>query len=84
MTLFELVPSLRRAGTPRIDQVIWPLSTHVDESGRLFMGGVPLTDIADEFGTPAYVLDEADFRYRIGRYRAALPGVSIVTRESPC
>jgi diaminopimelate decarboxylase len=78
MTLFELVPSLRRAGTPRIDRAIWPLSTLVDESGRLCMGGVPLTAIADEFGTPAYVLDEADFRYRIGRYRAALPGVSIV------
>lgn len=39
---------------------------------------MPLTDIADEFRTPAYVLDEADFRTRLRRYRNALPGVEIV------
>jgi diaminopimelate decarboxylase len=32
-----------------------------------------LTEVADEFGTPTYVIDEADFRHRIRRYRAALP-----------
>jgi diaminopimelate decarboxylase len=77
MTLFELVPSLHRVGTPRIDRAIWPLTTHVDEMGRLCIGGVALTEVANEFRTPAYVLDEADFRYRIERYRAALPGVSV-------
>ena len=40
--------------------------------------GRPLSDIADQFGTPAYVLDEADFRHRIRRYRAALRRVRIV------
>ena len=42
------------------------------------MGDVPLTEIADEFRTPAYVLDETDFRTRLRRYRAALPGVEVV------
>jgi len=50
----------------------------VDELGRLCVGGVALTDIADEFRTPAYVLDEADFRHRIRHYRATLPGVDVV------
>jgi len=32
-----------------------------------------LAEVADEFGTPTYVVDEDDFRHRIRRYRAALP-----------
>ena len=38
---------------------------------------VSLTDIADEFRTPTYVLDETDFRRRLQRYRAELPEVEI-------
>lgn len=78
MTHFELLPSLKRAAAPRIDRAIWPLTAQVDESGRLCVGGVALTQVAEEFGTPTYVLDAADFRYRIGRYRAAMPGVEVV------
>ncbi|MDT4949471.1 MAG: diaminopimelate decarboxylase [Pseudonocardiales bacterium] len=73
MTLFEDVPSLRHAATPRIDRAIWPLTTRVDELGRLCVGEMALTEVADEFDTPTYVIDEADFRHRIRRYRAALP-----------
>ena len=78
MTLFEILPSLRHAATPRIDRAIWPLTTHVDELGRLCVGEMALTDVADEFGTPTYVIDEADFRHRIRRYRAALPEARLV------
>ena len=78
MTLLEMLPSLRRAANPRIDRAIWPLTTSVDEVGRLCVGGVPLTEVADEFRTPTYVLDEADFRHRVRRYRSALPGVDVV------
>ena len=39
---------------------------------------VPLTDIADEFGTPTYVIDEADFRSRARRYRKALREAEVV------
>jgi diaminopimelate decarboxylase len=62
----------------RLDPDIWPLTTQVDVDGRLCVGGVSLCEIADQFSTPAYVLDEADLRYRMRRYRAALPGVRIV------
>jgi len=78
MTLFEILPSLRHAVTPRLDRAIWPLNTHVDELGGLCVGGMTLAEVADEFGTPTYVIDEDDFRRRIRRYRAALPEARMV------
>ena len=78
MTLLDFVPSLHHAATPRIDPAIWPLTTRVDDLGRLCVGDVPLTDVADQFRTPAYVLDEADFRHRMRQYRAALPEAEIL------
>jgi diaminopimelate decarboxylase len=78
MTLFELLPSRRDGLIPHLDRAIWPLSACVDELGRLSVGGVAATEIAAEFGTPTYVVDEEDFRARIRCYRAALPGVKLV------
>ena len=60
MTLFDLLPSLRHGLNPHLDRAIWPLSTHVDEKGRLCVGGVAAADVAAEFGTPTYVVDEED------------------------
>ncbi|WP_193045733.1 diaminopimelate decarboxylase family protein [Mycolicibacterium baixiangningiae] len=78
MTLLDYVPTLQHAATPRIDPAIWPRTTTVDRHGRLCVGGVALTDVADQYGTPAYVLDEADFRSRLRDYRAALPDAALV------
>ncbi|CDO25195.1 diaminopimelate decarboxylase [Mycolicibacterium mageritense DSM 44476 = CIP 104973] len=78
MTLLEILPSLRDAAIPRIDPAIWPLTTRVDEQGRITIGRLALTEIADEFRTPAYVLDEADFRSRARHYRSALRGTEVV------
>jgi diaminopimelate decarboxylase len=78
MTLLDILPSLRAAAPPRLDPAIWPLTTHVDEQGRITVGRVPLTEIADEYRTPAYVLDEADFRHRAQHYRSALRGTEVV------
>ncbi|MEE6179284.1 diaminopimelate decarboxylase [Mycobacterium sp. 050134] len=78
MTLLDFVPSLGRAVPRRFDPAIWPVTAQSDDEGRLCVGGVPLADIADEFGTPTYVLDETDFRRRARRYRKALRGVEVV------
>jgi diaminopimelate decarboxylase len=78
MTLSELRPSLRRGSNSQLDRAIWPLSTRIDELGRLSIGGVAAIEIAAEFGTPTYVVDEEDFRSRIRSYRAALPGVNLI------
>jgi diaminopimelate decarboxylase len=72
MTLLDILPSLGRTTPRRFDPAIWPITTHSDESGRLCVGGVPLSDIADEFHTPTYVIDEADFRGRARSYRRSL------------
>src|SRR5690606_12107989 len=39
--------------------------------GVLQVGGVALTDLVAEHGSPAYVLDEADFRARAAAFRDA-------------
>lgn len=82
MTLLDILPSLRHAARPRLDPAIWPLTAHTDEEGRVCVGGTPLTAIADEFRTPAYVIDEEDFRYRARRYRKAFqssePDIEVV------
>lgn len=77
MTLLDILPSLGHAAPPRFDPAIWPITAHPDEQGRLCVGGVALADIADEFGTPAYVVDETDFRRRARRYRKVLRGVQV-------
>ncbi|MEV0891414.1 diaminopimelate decarboxylase [Promicromonospora sp. NPDC050262] len=50
-----------------------PWSTGVGRlpDGALAVAGVDVRDLAAEHGTPAYVLDEADFRMRARAYRTA-------------
>ncbi|WP_292990470.1 diaminopimelate decarboxylase [Mycobacterium sp.] len=77
-TLPDLLPSIGYAASPRFHPAIWPLTAHSDDDGRLCIGDVPLTDVADEFGTPAYVIDEADFRARARRYHSVLSGAEVL------
>jgi len=77
-TLPDVLPSLGYAAPPRFHPAIWPTTAHSDDEGRLCIGEIPLTDIADEFRTPCYVIDEADFRGRARRYRRALPNTEVV------
>lgn len=44
------------------------------EDGVVSIAGVKLTDLADEYGTAAFVLDEADFRHRCQRLAKAFGG----------
>ena len=45
--------------------------------GVLEVGGVRLTDLVAEFGSPAYVLDEADFRSRARAFRDGFAGCDV-------
>ncbi|MCL3860437.1 diaminopimelate decarboxylase [Actinotalea sp. K2] len=47
-----------------MDPLVWPAGTRVGPDGAVSVAGVDLRDLAAEHGTPAYVLDEADFRER--------------------
>lgn len=57
---------------------VWPRSTRPEAHGDVSVGGVPLTEAADRFGTPVYVLDEQEVRERCRTYRTAFPEADIV------
>ena len=50
---------------------VWPERAHRDADGRLVVGGASATELAERFGTPLYVVDEADARARAARILAA-------------
>jgi diaminopimelate decarboxylase len=50
---------------------LWASTVRRGQDGALQVGGVDVGRLAAEFGTPAYVLDEADFRERAGAFRDA-------------
>jgi diaminopimelate decarboxylase len=51
---------------------ILPLDSRVDGEGHLIIGGCDTVDLADRFGTPLYVYDEATIRTRCREYRDSL------------
>lgn len=82
MTLLDHLPSLRRAAAQRISADLWPHSTIVDELGRLCLGGVPIADVAAEFGTPTNLLDEVELRDRLHSQHAAGDLVPLLAAKS--
>ncbi len=48
---------------------LWAGSVSRSEAGALTIAGLDVRAIANEFGTPAYVIDEADFRGRAQEFR---------------
>lgn len=57
---------------------VWPASVTEPRRGDLAVGGVSLAEVADRFGTPAYVLDETEVRDRCRTYRNAFPDAEIL------
>ncbi|GGU81567.1 diaminopimelate decarboxylase [Streptomyces albospinus] len=56
---------------------IWPASVVPLSQDDLALGGVPLTELADRFGTPTYVLDEDEVRNRCRAYLRAFPDADV-------
>lgn len=59
---------------------VWPLTAkrREGEDTSVEIGGVSLKDIVDEYGTPVFVLDEADFRSRCRAMAEAFRGAGNV------
>jgi diaminopimelate decarboxylase len=57
-------------GAVDLEPHVWP-ATAQRVGGVLQLGGVDVRDLAARFGTPAYVLDEADLRGRMRAWREA-------------
>ena len=50
---------------------VWPASARRDADGVLEIGGVSTSQLRHEFGTPLYVVDEAEVRAHASRTLAA-------------
>ena len=60
-----------------LDPAVWPVTAVRAGDGALQLGGVDVRDLAAEFGTPAYILDEQDFRDRCRAWREAFSGADV-------
>src|ERR1700756_4435337 len=58
----------------RLAPNVWPRNIARDETGATGIAGVPLTDLAQEYGTPLFVIDEDDFRSRCREVASAFGG----------
>jgi len=56
---------------------LWPRTVHRGRTGVVTVGGLDVRELAGEFGTPAYVFDEADFRGRCREFRDAFGGADV-------
>lgn len=67
-------PAIPALATPSV----WPASAVSAPGGDVTVGGVSLTELAERYGTPAYVLDEDEVRSRARAWRRALPDAEVV------
>jgi diaminopimelate decarboxylase len=58
----------------RLASNVWPRSTVRDGAGVASIAGVAVTDLVQEYGTPLFVIDEGDFRFRCQEIAAAFGG----------
>ncbi|MFC8847426.1 MULTISPECIES: diaminopimelate decarboxylase [unclassified Micromonospora] len=56
---------------------LWSRTVTRAADGALAVGGLGVREIAAEFGTPVYVLDEDDLRSRCRDFRAAFPDADV-------
>jgi diaminopimelate decarboxylase len=47
--------------------MLWPETTERNAAGELVIGGISVVELAEQFGTPLYVFDEATLRRRARR-----------------
>ena len=60
------------------NQFLKPLTTRINTSGNLEIGGCDLISLAEKYGTPLYIVDETTLRSVCRDYRKAFKGFSNV------
>jgi diaminopimelate decarboxylase len=69
---------------------LFPEHSSVSPGGELAIGGVGVRELAERFGTPAYIVDEAGLRAQARRFKDGLAarhpnsGVSFASKSFPC
>jgi diaminopimelate decarboxylase len=53
---------------------VWPRNMVRNDDGVAVIAGIPVTELAQEYGTPLFVIDEDDFRFRCQEIAAAFGG----------
>jgi len=57
---------------------VWPRNARRGPDGVVRLAGVDVRDLASEYGTPLFVVDEADFRSRCAEHAAAFGDPALV------
>jgi diaminopimelate decarboxylase len=65
------------ADLDHLDPAVWPLGVARSPEGQLTLRGHDVRDLVREHGTPAFFVDEADFRSRCRDYREAFGGAMV-------
>lgn len=58
----------------RLAPNVWPRNIVRDDTGVASLAGIPVTQLAQEYGTPLFVVDEDDFRSRCRELATAFGG----------
>lgn len=66
------------------EESIWPITASRDGSGVMQIGECDVRDLADQFQTPLFVLDELDFRQRCAEYQKAYSQVFYASKAFAC
>jgi diaminopimelate decarboxylase len=78
------------SGDPIAGSAVLPRGSRVNEEGHLEVAGCDVVELAEEFGTPAYVYAEDDVRSRAREYRDAFESrgadyeVLFASKSLPC
>jgi len=60
-----------RAELHALHPAVWPRGAHRGDDGAVRLAGVEVGELAETYGTPLFVVDEADFRARCAEHAAA-------------
>jgi diaminopimelate decarboxylase len=78
-------PPIQGDPTAPVFPGLFPMTSEVDASGRLRVGGIDVIDLAERFGTPLFVYDEAHLRARCrDAVEAWGDGVAYATKAFLC
>ncbi|SFA91958.1 diaminopimelate decarboxylase [Amycolatopsis marina] len=82
----EVYPHADQSGFPpstsdeldRLYPKVWPRNTYRGSDGVVRIAGVDVRELAQNYGTPLFVIDEADFKSRCAEYANAFDDPSLV------
>ena len=63
-----------------LDSAIWPASAKRTASGEIVVGGISVSELVEQYGSPLFVYDELDVRARARRYVKAYNTVEVPTQ----